>query len=53
MLHYYLCTSYLKGKVHPQNMLISDARSDKTERNTVNRFFFNITGGSQDIRIQN
>ena len=51
MLHYYLCTSYLKGKVHPKNMLISDARSDKIEKKAVDRFF-NITGGSQDIYIQ-
>ena len=39
MLHYYLCTSYLKGKIHPKNMLISNVRSDKIGRNAVDRFF--------------
>ena len=48
MLHYYLCTSYLKGKVHPKNMLISDVRSEKIGKNAVDRFF-DITCGSQDI----
>ena len=41
----------IKGKVHPKNMLISDVRSDKTTKNTVD-FFFNIICGSQDICIQ-
>ena len=51
MLHYYLCISYLKGKVHPKNMLIADVRSDKIGKNPVDRFL-NITCGSQDICIQ-
>ena len=43
MLHYYLCTSYLKAKVHPKNMLISDVRSDKIGKNTVDRFLISLT----------
>ena len=35
MLHFYLCTSYLKGKAHSKNMLISDVRSDKMGKNAV------------------
>ena len=51
MLRYYICTSYLKGKVRQENMLISDVRSDKVGKNSIDRFF-NTTCGSQDICIQ-
>ena len=43
MLHYYLCTSYLKGKVHLKNMLISDVISDKIGKNAVDCFVFLIS----------
>ena len=43
MLHYYLCTSYLKGKDHPKNMLISDTISDKVGKNAVDLFSFLIS----------
>ena len=33
-------------------MLVSDVRSDKIGKNAVDRPFFNITSGSQDICIQ-
>ena len=42
MSHYYLCTSYLKEKVHPKNMLISDVRSDKIGKNADNCFFISL-----------
>ena len=44
MLQYYLCTSYLKGKVHPKNMLILDVnvRSDKIRKNAVDRFLMSL-----------
>ena len=28
----------VKGKVHPKNLLVSDVRSDKIGKNTVERF---------------
>ena len=44
---------YVKGKVHPKNMLVSDVRSDKIGKNAVDRFSLShITSGSQDICIQ-
>ena len=29
---------YIKGKVHPKNMLFSDVRSDKIGKNAIDRF---------------
>ena len=31
-----------EGKVHPENMLISDVRSNKTEKNTVDSFSISL-----------
>ena len=44
MLQYYLCTSYLKGKVHQKRMLISEksVRSDKIGKNAVDRFLISL-----------
>ena len=37
-----LYLSYFKGKVHPKNMLASDARSDKIGKNVVDHFQYHI-----------